>query len=269
MAEKDLLFGESIKKVADREPIGVDVDDLRSGPRFKGLPGRDPEEVTWRVKEDDPGEPSTMSEPVDSINDEATFTPGNNQADRQQDMSEVNVSDIYDRPIAYGEKVAAETQSNPDDRMADLEKFLKKRIDFNTVSDKAQVLVLHFIGFIPKPINIPDDVYKAAMEAFSNNRGKVEQEEEAVAKVLSDFGILQKAAMKLMKKAIKVVKRLKYEDAVAWLTSIPAMQEALDSGLELWIEYTEDGHVKMDSATELQGQTVVIGSTDYLIGGSN
>lgn len=469
----DIGKSEPYVKTADREPVGVDVDVIRKAPRFKGLPGRDPEEVTWRVKEDDPGEPSGMSEPVDSINQEATFQEGHDGADRQQDMGEINVSDKYDRPISYGAKVdmlpgnkvklpdgrivtlagpfkgvnprpdlvvgkevkvyrtghvgkimdilndpeglyylvdipggnvegafagglqgikkAADetTTSEPPKSMEDsakeLEEHLRKPVDFNSLpdTDKAGILTLHFIGFIAKPLNVPDDVYKAAAEAFDSHRGKTEWEEEAVAKALTDLGIIKKAADKIMalgfnedkvnlyvkefseqwsgvaekyrfwqwmnlryhdydekdgveafnrlkamnklafvstsafvpyfpmgydatcddcgkdipakiecflnedngklickdcyyvkyaikKTALKVVQRMRYEEAGDWLMFVPSiLQEALDSGLELVIEYIEDGVLTSDLSTNLQGQTVLIDGVEYRVGGGD
>lgn len=68
----------------------------------------------------------------------------------------------------------------------DLEKFLRTPKDISHSSDeiKADILTLHFIGYLAKPIGINDVLYKKCAEAFDANRGKVEWESAAVLKAL-------------------------------------------------------------------------------------
>ena len=75
-----------------------------------------------------------------------------------------------------------------DKRVDDLIEHLKKPRDLSNASleDKAGILTLHFIGYVAKPIGVSDAVYKKALEAFNNNRGKVEWEEAAVLKALQE-----------------------------------------------------------------------------------
>lgn len=69
----------------------------------------------------------------------------------------------------------------------DLKKHLStpKDISMKSNEDKAAILTLHFIGYLAKPIGIDDILYRRCLEAFNNNRGKVEWEEEAVLKILN------------------------------------------------------------------------------------
>jgi hypothetical protein len=65
-------------------------------------------------------------------------------------------------------------------------RFFRQPMDLTTksIEDRANVLVLHFKGFLAKPMGIEDSVYKECAKAFDNNRGKTEKEEAAVMKVL-------------------------------------------------------------------------------------
>lgn len=56
-----------------------------------------------------------------------------------------------------------------------------------SLENQANILTLHFIGFIPKPIGISNDTYSKCLEAFSNNRGQFEWEMEAVLEILKEY----------------------------------------------------------------------------------
>jgi hypothetical protein len=73
-----------------------------------------------------------------------------------------------------------------DELYDDLIKYLSTPKDWNDIEDKdkAEILVLSFIGYIARPKNIPKDILKKAIEAFNNNRGKIEIEIEEVNKVI-------------------------------------------------------------------------------------
>lgn len=75
---------------------------------------------------------------------------------------------------------------NKEDRVDKLLKCLRTPKDWNEIDDdaKASTLVLSFIGYVARPINIPNDILEKCVEAFNNNRGKIEIEIEAVDKVL-------------------------------------------------------------------------------------
>jgi len=68
----------------------------------------------------------------------------------------------------------------------DLKKFLaiSKDISNESNEEKAGILALHFIGYLAKPIGISDTLYKKCVEAFNDNRGKVEWEIKAILKIL-------------------------------------------------------------------------------------
>lgn len=68
----------------------------------------------------------------------------------------------------------------------DLKRYLStpKDISLFSLEEQANVLTLHFIGYLAKPIGIDDNKYKKCLEAFSNSRGKIEWESEAVLNVL-------------------------------------------------------------------------------------
>lgn len=68
----------------------------------------------------------------------------------------------------------------------DLKRFLAKPQDISQESneEKAETLVLHFIGYLAKPIGIEDVLYQKCIKAFNDNRGKVETEIATVLKVL-------------------------------------------------------------------------------------
>jgi len=72
--------------------------------------------------------------------------------------------------------------------MEGLKNFLATPKDVSQESneEKAGTLALHFIGYIAKPIGIDDVLYRKCIEAFNNNRGKVEREIEAILKVLNE-----------------------------------------------------------------------------------
>lgn len=65
-------------------------------------------------------------------------------------------------------------------------KYLTTPKDWSEIKseDRATILVLSFIGYVARPKNIPKDVLEKAVEAFNNNRGKVEIEIEEVNKVI-------------------------------------------------------------------------------------
>ncbi len=73
-------------------------------------------------------------------------------------------------------------------QLDDLKKFLLTPQDISSMNyeDKANVLALHFIGYVAKPKGIDEATYKKCIEAFDNNRGKTEKEAEAILKVLKD-----------------------------------------------------------------------------------
>ena len=68
----------------------------------------------------------------------------------------------------------------------DVLRFMKEPKDITNIniSDKANILTLHFIGYFAKPIGIPEDIYRQCLDAFNGSRGKVEQECSAVLEVL-------------------------------------------------------------------------------------
>ena len=70
-----------------------------------------------------------------------------------------------------------------------LKKFLMTSKDWTIMSneDRANTLVLSFIGYVARPKNIPKETLEKCIEAFNNNRGKVEIEIEAVLKVLEEL----------------------------------------------------------------------------------
>ena len=70
----------------------------------------------------------------------------------------------------------------------DVKKTLVTPIDLNTkdMHEKAEILTLHFIGYLAKPYGICDKLYKKCLEAFNDNRGKTERESEAVLNVLKN-----------------------------------------------------------------------------------
>lgn len=52
---------------------------------------------------------------------------------------------------------------------------------------RAGVLVLSFIGYCARPSGIPEATLEKAIEAFNNNRGKVENEEKAVYEAIKEM----------------------------------------------------------------------------------
>ena len=62
-----------------------------------------------------------------------------------------------------------------------------RNITNDTLEEQASIMTLHFIGYIAKPIGIPEELYKECLSAFNNHRGKVEWEEESVLKVLQNY----------------------------------------------------------------------------------
>ena len=80
-------------------------------------------------------------------------------------------------------------KKNINDRVSlvdDIVRLLRTPRDWNKMDNtaRADTLVLSFIGYVARPKNIPHDVLEKCIEAFNNNRGKVERETEAVLKVL-------------------------------------------------------------------------------------
>ena len=72
--------------------------------------------------------------------------------------------------------------------MDDVLKYLKTPKDWNKldINAKADTLALSFIGMVARPKNIPRDVLKKCIKAFSNNRGKFEKEIAAILEVLKN-----------------------------------------------------------------------------------
>jgi hypothetical protein len=79
----------------------------------------------------------------------------------------------------------------------DLKKYLltPKDISQDTNEQKATTLVLHFIGYVARPIGIDHELYKKCIQAFNEHRGKVEWEIEAVLKVLDQDTQLKKETL--------------------------------------------------------------------------
>ncbi len=59
----------------------------------------------------------------------------------------------------------------------DLMRVLNTPKDWNNLNnrDKADILVLSFIGMVARPKNIPEDVLEKCVDAFNNNRGKMQK----------------------------------------------------------------------------------------------
>ena len=71
-------------------------------------------------------------------------------------------------------------------QLEDLKKFLLTPQDISSMDyeGRANILALHFIGYIAKPKGIDEIAYNRCLEAFNNSRGKFEKEEEEILKVL-------------------------------------------------------------------------------------
>lgn len=71
-------------------------------------------------------------------------------------------------------------------QLEDLKKFMLTPQDISSrnYEERANVLALHFIGYVAKPRGIDEIIYKKCLEAFNNNRGQVEKEAGAILKVL-------------------------------------------------------------------------------------
>jgi hypothetical protein len=71
--------------------------------------------------------------------------------------------------------------------MDDIIKYLSTPQNWTEIPihKRASILVLSFIGYVARPINIPSDVLIKAIDAFNNNRGKTELEIEAVEKAIN------------------------------------------------------------------------------------
>jgi hypothetical protein len=69
-----------------------------------------------------------------------------------------------------------------------IEKQLRtpRDISNDSLEKQANTLTLAFIGFIAIPTGISKELLEKCCEAFNNNRGQVEWEEEAVLKVLKE-----------------------------------------------------------------------------------
>jgi len=72
--------------------------------------------------------------------------------------------------------------------MYQLEDYMRTPRDISeaSIKDKANILTLHFIGFIAKPIGISDTIYEKCLESFNDNRGQLEWEMEAILEVLKE-----------------------------------------------------------------------------------
>ena len=70
----------------------------------------------------------------------------------------------------------------------DIQKILRTPKDWNKMDkkDQASTLALSFIGMIARPKNIPADLLEKCVEAFNNNRGKIEWEIQAIQEVLDE-----------------------------------------------------------------------------------
>lgn len=70
--------------------------------------------------------------------------------------------------------------------MNDVEERMKTPVDLSkaTIEKKTDILTLHFIGYLVKPLGIEETLYKECLLAFCDNRGKYEWEAEAIRKVL-------------------------------------------------------------------------------------
>ena len=68
----------------------------------------------------------------------------------------------------------------------ELLKYLSTPKDLTNSSpeEQAGILALHFIGYVARPIGIPEDVYQKCIQAFSSHRGKIEWETDAILEVL-------------------------------------------------------------------------------------
>ena len=68
----------------------------------------------------------------------------------------------------------------------DVIKYLSTPKEWSEIKlkDRATTLVLSFIGYIARPKNISPTILEKAIEAFNNNRGKIEIEIEAVEKAI-------------------------------------------------------------------------------------
>ena len=75
-----------------------------------------------------------------------------------------------------------------EDDIKDLEKQLRTPRDISkeSLEKQAITITLAFIGFIAIPTGISKELLEKCCEAFNNNRGQVEWEEEAVLKVLKE-----------------------------------------------------------------------------------
>lgn len=70
----------------------------------------------------------------------------------------------------------------------DLMKRLSTPRDISKMSleEQASIITLSFIGYLARPVGISKELLEKCCEAFNNNRGKVEWEEEAILKVLKE-----------------------------------------------------------------------------------
>ena len=61
--------------------------------------------------------------------------------------------------------------------------------DWNVLSnqDRAELLALSFIGYVARPKNIPIEILQKCIDAFNANRGKIENETEAIFQTLEKF----------------------------------------------------------------------------------
>jgi len=80
------------------------------------------------------------------------------------------------------------TYEDHNNKVEDLEKYLRtpRDISNDSLEKQAITITLAFIGFIAIPTGISKELLEKCCEAFNNNRGQVEWEEEAVLKVLKE-----------------------------------------------------------------------------------
>jgi len=55
-----------------------------------------------------------------------------------------------------------------------------------SLEKQAGIITLSFIGYLARPVGISKELLEKCCEAFNNNRGKVEWEEEAILTVLKE-----------------------------------------------------------------------------------
>lgn len=74
-------------------------------------------------------------------------------------------------------------------QLEDVKKQLRTPFDVTgkTPHEKASLLCLSFIGYVARPKGLTEQEIRVAVDAFNNNRGKIEWEIEAVEKALIEL----------------------------------------------------------------------------------